>query len=130
LPEWVKEPHMERVVETVSVPVESDAAPQGTSPNPASATVKRAGKTIETIVSPAGAPGAHDLSLIADSRAVRPQSDGDPFAGVVRKAAFTKSDDIGFMFQFCRPAVDSVRSKLKFAILLSGKVGKDIVDVE
>ena len=128
-PDWAKVPKMERIVETVSVPVSTEHVEEP-APTPGVATVKRAGKTIETIVSPAGAPGAHDLSLIGDSRSIRPQSETNAFEGVVKKSSFTKKDDIAFMFQFCRPAVDNVKSTLKFAILLSGKVGKESVDIE
>jgi len=127
VPDWAIPPHFEikqaEPAEVSTVTVETKEAAPGTT------VIKRGGKTVETVVAVAGSPGAHDLALIADSRAVKPQEDS-PFGGVVKKSTFKKSDDIGFMFQYCRPQVDSVRTSLKFAILLSGKVGSENVDIE
>ena len=127
VPEWAIPPHFEikqaEPAEVSTVTVETKEAAPGTT------VIKRGGKTVETVVAVAGSPGAHDLSLIADSRAVKPQEDS-PFGNVKKQSTFKKADDIGFMFQYCRPQVDTVRTTLKFAILLSGKVGKDEVDIE
>jgi len=131
VPDWAKPPHIEY---SVSKPVpgaeEEEQQPAPAPPGPSTVTVKRAGNVVETIIPPAGAPGAHDLSLIADSRAIKPQADAEPFGAMVKKSAFGKNDDVAFVFQFCRPAVDAVRSKLKFAILLSGKSNGENVDIE
>lgn len=128
VPDWAKPPHIEyKQVESAPEPVQTVVT---TVPAPGTAVIKRAGKTVETVVAPAGAPGAHDLWLIADSRAVKPQADENPFGAITRKSTFGKNDDIAFMFQYCRPAVDAVRTKLKFGILLSGKVGSENVDIE
>jgi GWxTD domain-containing protein len=125
VPEWAKWPHSE------SNQVAADPEPQqAPAPTQTTTIVKRGGKTIETIVTPAGTPGAHDLSLIADSRAIKPQAEADPFGAMMKKSAFAKSDDIGFVFQYCRPVVDAVRTNLKFGILLSGKANGENVDIE
>src|SRR5205814_10599391 len=97
---------------------------------PTTTTVTRSGTAVETMVPPAGAPGAHALSLTAASRASKPQAEADPFGAMVKKAALAKSDDIAFVFQYCRPAVDAVRTNLKFGILLSGKANGESVDIE
>jgi len=127
VPEWSRPPKLEyKQVE----PDQVEEKVTTVAPAPGTTTIKQGGKVVETIVQPAGAPGAHDLTLIADSRAIKPQADADPFGAVVHKASFTKNDDLAFMFQYCRPAVDAVRTKLKFAILISGKVGGENVDIE
>jgi len=127
VPEWAQPPKLEyKEVQSARELEEVTTSTQVTG----TTTIKQGGKVVETVVQPAGAPGAHDLALIADSRAIRPQADSDPFAAVVHKSSFGKSDDVAFMFQYCRPAVDAVRTKLKFAILLSGKVGGENVDIE
>jgi hypothetical protein len=128
IPDWSLPPKLE-YKQVESAPVEEKTV-ETIAPAEHTTVVKVAGKTIETVVAPAGAPGAHDLALIADSRAIKPQADADPFGTVVRKSSFGKGDDVAFMFQFCRPSVDAVRTKLKFAILLSGKVGGENVDIE
>jgi|GEM_PF-967178 len=132
VPAWAIPPHIEyktvEMPETITETTTSDTqAPPQTK---ASTVVKRGGKTVEEVVPPAGSPGAHDLWLIADSRSIRPQDDASAFANVIRKSSFGKADDIGFVFQYCRPAVDAVRTKLKFGILLSGKAGRENVDIE
>lgn len=131
IPDWSLPPRLEyKLTESGPEAPGEEQRVLSSAPAKGTTTIKVGGKTVETVVQPAGAPGAHDLSLIADSRAIKPQADGDPFAGVVHKSAFGKSDDVAFMFQYCRPAVDAVRTKLKFAILLSGKVGAENVDIE
>ena len=127
IPEWAKPPHIE-YKEVASAGNEPPAPVAG--PTRTTTVVKRGGTTIETIVTPAGTPGAHDLSLIADSRAIKPQAEADPFGAMVKKSAFAKSDDISFVFQYCRPAVDAVRTNLKFGILLSGKANGESIDIE
>jgi GWxTD domain-containing protein len=128
VPEWAKPPHIEyRQVESGEPEPKQASAP---GPTQTTTIVKRGGTTVETIVTPAGSPGAHDLSLIADSRAIKPQAEADPFGAMVKKTAFAKSDDVAFVFQYCRPAVDSVRTNLKFGILLSGKANGESVDIE
>ena len=128
VPEWAKPPHLE-YKQGASAEPEPQEAPAA-APTQTTTIVKRGGTTVETIVTPAGSPGAHDLSLIADSRAIKPQAETDPFGAMVKKAAFAKSDDIAFVFQYCRPAVDAVRTNLKFGILLSGKANGESVDIE
>ena len=131
VPAWAIPPHIE--YKTVEFPQETAPSTETVTtaaPKAPTTVVKRGGKTVEEVVPPAGAPGAHDLWLIADSRSVKPQDDASAFANVARKTSFGKADDIGFVFQYCRPAVDAVRTKLKFAILLSGKAGKESVDIE
>jgi len=128
LPDWAKPPHIEYHQVEMPEPVQQTVVTSV--PTAGSTTVKRGGKTVEQIITPAGAAGAHDLWLIADSRSIKPQDETNAFTNVTRRTSFAKADDIGFVFQYCRPAVDAVRTKLKFAILVSGKVGKDNVDIE
>jgi GWxTD domain-containing protein len=128
LPDWAKPPHIE--YNTAAAGTTEEAPPPAAAPTQSKVIVKRGGTVVETIIPPAGAPGAHDLWLIADSRAIKPQADADPFGTMVKKSAFGKSDDVGFVFQFCRPSVDAVRTKLKFGILLSGKANGENVDIE
>jgi GWxTD domain-containing protein len=131
VPDWAVPPKLEyKQLEYKQIEPNEVEAKVTVAPASGTTVIKQGGKVVETVVQPAGAPGAHDLTLIADSRAIKPQADADPFAGVVHKSSFTKNDDIAFMFQYCRPAVDAVRTKLKFAILLSGKVGGEDVDIE
>src|SRR5205085_2676463 len=104
VPDWARPPHLE--YKEVAVPMEPEKETVVTNvPAVGTTVVKKAGKTIEQVVAPAGAAGAHDLWLIGDSRAVKPQDDTNAFTTITRKNAFKKADDIGFVFQYCRPAV-------------------------
>jgi GWxTD domain-containing protein len=92
-PEWAKRPPTQ---------VEFVAANKGT------------GKPVVAVRQ--GEAGVHSLFLVKDAMALpAPQSGVDPLAGVQTVSAFTKSDDLGYAFEYCGAA-----ESLKMTISIKG----------
>jgi GWxTD domain-containing protein len=82
------------------------------------APVEKAGKSASKALRQ-GEPGVHRLLLVKDIMSVpSAQEGGDPFAGRASSDTFSRTDDLGYAFEYCGAA-----ETLKMTIAITGLVG-------
>jgi GWxTD domain-containing protein len=75
-----------------------------------------------------GDPGASRLLLLKNVTVdVKPMSGGDPFGALSSNAVFTKSEELGYAFQLCRPAASD--DNVKVTMKVTGTTGNHQVNM-